>query len=161
MDEATAGQLLTRFEEVLDEMRETTNLLPAAELSRTSQRRGWRKVVYGFARSRAELSAGFAMQYLTENTGRARDHWCEALSVLGEIDAACGGDDVIARMNEDLRAAGLDQVLPRLRPDAIPYATADAAVHLSAVVATIRDCAQVAVTARNRLALQRLRDERA
>src|SRR4051794_8115836 len=155
MADASHAQLLTRLAEVLDEMRETTNLLPAAELSRTSQRRGWRKVVYGFARSRAEISAGFAMQYLTENAGRARDHWCEALSALGDIEAASAGDDLIARMTEDLRAAGLDQVLPRLRPDAIPYATADAAVHLSAVVATIRDCAQVVVTARNRLALQR------
>src|SRR3954452_14049070 len=72
MDDPSDGQLLTQLTEVLDEMRETTNLLPAAELSRTSQRRGWRKFLYGFARSRGEISAGFAMQYLTENLGRAR-----------------------------------------------------------------------------------------
>jgi len=148
-----------RLIEVLDEMRETKELLPAAELSRTSQRHGWRKIVYGFARSRREISAGFAMQYLTENTGRARDHWNEALSTLGDIERADAEHDVITGLMTDLRSAGLDSVLPRLRSDAIPYTTADAATHLSGVVATIRDCEQLVAAARSRLVLQRLRDQ--
>ena len=156
MDEVSTDQLLVWLTEALDEMRETTNLLPAAELSRTSQRRGWRKLVYAFARSRGEISAGFAMQYLTENTGRARDHWRDALAALAEIDRA---GEPRSGLSEDLRAAGVDEVLPRLRPDAIPYATAQAATHLSAVVATIRDCEELVVAARNRLALQRLREQ--
>jgi len=156
MDEVSTDQLLMRLTEALDEMRETTNLLPAAELSRTSQRRGWRKLVYAFARSRGEISAGFAMQYLTENTGRARDHWRDALAALAEIDRA---GEPLAGLSQDLRAAGVDEVLPRLRPDAIPYATSQAAAHLSAVVATIRDCEELVVAARNRLALQRLREQ--
>ena len=156
MGEVSTDQLLTWLTEVLDEMRETRNLLPAAELTRTSQRRGWRKVVYAFARSRGEISAGYAMQYLTENTARARDHWREALVALAEIERA-GGQ--LARLSEDLRAAGVDEVLPRLRSDAIPYATAQAATHLSEVVATIRDCEEVVVAARNRLVLQRSRDQ--
>jgi len=156
MDEVSTDQLLMRLTEALDEMRETTNLLPAAELSRTSQRRGWRKLVYAFARSRGEISAGFAMQYLTENTGRARDHWRDALAALAEIDRA---GEPLAGLSHDLRAAGVDEVLPRLRPDAIPYATSQAAAHLSAVVATIRDCEELVVAARNRLALQRLREQ--
>jgi len=156
MDEVSTDQLLMRLTEALDEMRETTNLLPAAELSRTSQRRGWRKLVYAFARSRGEISAGFAMQYLTENTGRARDHWRDALAALAEIDRA---GEPLAGLSHDLRAAGVDEVLPRLRPDAIPYATSQAAAHLSAVVATIRGCEELVVAARNRLALQRLREQ--
>ena len=156
MGEVSTDQLLTWLTEVLDEMRETRNLLPAAELTRTSQRRGWRKVVYAFARSRGEISAGYAMQYLTENTARARDHWREALAALAEIERA---GEQLALLSEDLRAAGVDEVLPRLRSDAIPYATAQAATHLSEVVATIRDCEEVVVAARNRLVLQRSRDQ--
>ena len=156
MGEVSTDQLLTWLTEVLDEMRETRNLLPAAELTRTSQRRGWRKVVYAFARSRGEISAGYAMQYLTENTARARDHWREALAALAEIERA---GEQLALLSEDLRAAGVDEVLPRLRSDAIPYATAQAATHLSEVVATIRDCEELVVAARNRLVLQRSRDQ--
>ena len=156
MGEVSTDQLLTWLTEVLDEMRETRNLLPAAELTRTSQRRGWRKVVYAFARSRGEISAGYAMQYLTENTARARDHWRETLVALAEIERA---GEQLALLSEDLRAAGVDEVLPRLRSDAIPYATAQAATHLSEVVATIRDCEELVVAARNRLVLQRSRDQ--
>jgi hypothetical protein len=161
MGEGSTDRLLMWLTEALDEMRETTNLLPAAELSRTSQRRGWRKLVYAFARSRGEISAGYAMQYLTENTGRARDHWRDALAALAEVDRAKVDRAVepLARLSEDLRAAGVDEVLPRLRPDAIPYATAQAATHLSAVVATIRDCEELVVAARNRWALQRLLEQ--
>ena len=115
MGEVSTDQLLTWLTEVLDEMRETRNLLPAAELTRTSQRRGWRKVVYAFARSRGEISAGYAMQYLTENTARARDHWRETLVALAEIERA---GEQLALLSEDLRAAGVDEVLPRLRSDA-------------------------------------------
>ena len=157
MAEASTDQLLTWLTEVLDEMRETRNLLPAAELARTSQRRGWRKFVYAFARSRGEISAGYAMQYLTENTARARDHWREALASLGEIERAAG--DPLAELLEGLRAARVDEVLPQLRSDAIPYATAQAATHLSEVVARIRDCEELVVAARNRLVLQRSRDQ--
>src|SRR3954468_2369179 len=121
VDDTSDATLLTRLTEVLDEMRETTNLLPAAELSRTSQRRGWRKFAYGFARSRGEISSGFAMQYLTENLARARDHWSDALSTLSEIAGA--EPDLVARLTDDLQAAGVDEVLPQLRPDALPYAT--------------------------------------
>ena len=156
MGEVSTDQLLTWLTEVLDEMRETRSLLPAAELTRTSERRGWRKVVYAFARSRGEISAGYAMQYLTENTARARDHWRETLVALAEIERA---GEQLALLSEDLRAAGVDEVLPRLRSDAIPYATAQAATHLSEVVATIRDCEELVVAARNRLVLQRSRDQ--
>ncbi|HZX56801.1 MAG TPA: hypothetical protein VFE86_19090 [Ilumatobacteraceae bacterium] len=159
MDDASGGKLLTQLVEVLDEMRETTNLLPAVELARTSQRRGWRKFAYGFARSRGEISAGFAMQYLTENLGRARDHWRDAVSMLSAIEGAGVERELMTRMIEDLNAAGVDEVLPLLRSEAIPYAASAVATHLSLVVATIRDCEQVVAAARSRLARQRLGDQ--
>jgi hypothetical protein len=159
MDDASSEHLLVKLTEVLDEMRETKELLPAAELSRTSQRRGWRKIVYGFARSRGEISAGFAMQYLTENTGRARDHWREALSTLDDVGRAGVDHEAIVRLMHDLDAAGSNGVLPRLRSDAIPYATAQAATHLSEVVSTIRDCEQLVAAARSRITLLRMRDQ--
>src|SRR3954447_14097432 len=100
MDDASGGKLLTQLGEVLDEMRETTSLLPAAELSRTWQRRGWRKFAYGFARSRGEISSGFAMQYLTENIGRARDHWGDAVAMLSEIERAGADRELVKRLIE-------------------------------------------------------------
>jgi hypothetical protein len=159
VDDTSEPPLLTRLAEVLDEMRETTNLLPAAELSRTSQRRGWRKFAYGFARSRGEISSGFAMQYLTENLARARDHWSDALSTLSEIDGAGVEPELVAGLTDDLQAAGVDEVLPQLRPGALPYATSAVATHLSLVVASIRDCEQIVLAARNQLALQQMRDQ--
>ena len=54
---------------------------------------------------------------------------------------------------------GLDPVLPGLQHDAIPHPIAKTAAHLTAVVETIRSCQRLAVTARSKLLLQRMRDD--
>lgn len=150
---------LTLLVYALDEMRETVALLPVTGLARSTTRPWWRKVFFGFARSKAEVSAGLAVQYLGENIDRARGHWREALSLIDELEQRYHDDAVVSRLVEDLRITGLDDVLPRLQHDAIPSPIARTAAHLSAVVATIRQCDDIAMKARSQLLLQQMRSE--
>ena len=64
-----------------------------------------------------------------------------------------------ALIPDALQAAGLDEVLPRLRDDALPHSFDKTGAHLAAVVATIRECERLAVEARNKLMLQWMRNE--
>ncbi len=150
---------VTLLAQVLDEMRETTNLLRVADLGRSRQLSWWRNAWSWFARSGAELTAGFAVQYLAENIDRAREHWRDALSLLSELHRAHAEDAVVAALVDDLQRAGVDDVLPKLQHVAIPYSTAEAAAHLSGVVDTIRECDHLALGARSKLLLRRMRDE--
>jgi hypothetical protein len=99
------------------------------------------------------------MQYLAENVERAREHWREALSALGDLQRLHGDDAIVAGLVEQLSGAGLESVLPRLDIDAIPRGTNKAAVYLEAVVDTIHNCEHLAGTARSKLNLQRMRTD--
>ena len=68
---------------------------------------------------------------------------------------------MVAALADDLRGAGMDDVLPGLQQSAIPYSTAEAAAHLAGVVATIRECDRLVLDARSKLMLRRMRDEQA
>ena len=142
----------------MDEMRETTNLLPVAELSRSTNRTWWRNFFFAFARSRGEVGAGLAVQYLSENLERARDHWREAVSLFDQLQLVHHDNDVVVRLGEDLQVAGLGDVLPRLADEAIPSPISRTTAHLVAVVATIRSCEHIATKARSKLLLSRVRD---
>jgi hypothetical protein len=144
---------------VLDEMRETIALIPVADLSRSAGRPWWRNVFFAFARSRGEVSAGFAVQYLTENLERSRGHWREALSLLDELQREHSANETVVQLGDALRAAGVDEVLQRLQDDALPHTIDKTGAHLAAVVATIRECDRLALDARNRLTPQRMRNE--
>ena len=158
MTEETPSDALTMLVYALDEMRETTTLLPVAEVSRSQHRPWWRNLFFGFARSKAEVSAGLAVQYLGENIDRARAHWREALSLLGDLQRTHPTNEVVVALLADMRAVGLDDVLGQLQHDAIPQPIAKTAVHLAGVVETIRNCQRLAVAARSKLLLQRMRD---
>lgn len=158
MSDAAPSDALTMLVYALDEMRETTTLLPVAEVSRGQNRPWWRNLFFGFARSRAEITAGLAVQYLGENIDRARAHWREALTLLADLQRAHAANEVVVALIDDLRGAGLDTVLPRLQHDAIPNPIAKTAIHLTAVVETIRSCQRLAMTARGELLLQQVRD---
>ena len=158
MTDAVPSDALTMLVYALDEMRETTSLLPVAEVSRGQNRPWWRNLFFGFARSRAEVTAGLAVQYLGENIDRARSHWREALTLLADLQRTHATNEVVATLIDDLRGAGLDTVLPRLQHDAIPNPIAKTAAHLTAVVETIRSCQRLAVAARSKLLLQQVRD---
>ena len=159
MSDARPSDAVTLLVDALDEMRETTSLLPVESAGRSLHRSWWRNLFFGFARSKAEVSAGLAVQYLGENIDRARDHWRAALSSLAELQRVHGGNEVVARLSGQLQVAGVNGVLGRLQHDAIPRPIAKTAVHLAAVVATIRECDRVVLDARNKLALQRMRNE--
>ena len=158
MTDAVPSDALTMLVYALDEMRETTSLLPVAEVSRGQNRPWWRNLFFGFARSRAEVTAGLAVQYLGENIDRARSHWREALTLLADLQRTHATNEVVATLIDDLRGAGLDTVSPRLQHDAIPNPIAKTAAHLTAVVETIRSCQRLAVAARSKLLLQQVRD---
>lgn len=159
MGDAERVDALTTLVYALDEMRETTSLLPVADLSRSTNRPWWRKVFFAFARSKAEVTAGFAVQYLDENLDRARDHWHEALSLLAQLQQVHHDNEVVVMLGHELQNAGLYDVLPRLQRSAIPTPLARTATHLAGVVETIRDCDRVALDARNTLTLQRMREQ--
>ncbi len=159
MTDEAPSDVLTMLVYAVDEMRETTTLLPVAEVSRGQNRPWWRNLFWGFARSRAEITAGLAVQYLGENIDRARAHWREALTLLADLQRTHATNEVVVTLIDELRGAGLDTVLPRLQHDAIPHPIAKTAVHLTAVVDTIRACQRLSVAARSKLLLQQVRDD--
>jgi hypothetical protein len=159
MTDAPSSDALTLLSYALDEMRETTNLLPVAAVSRSLHRPWWRNVFFGFARSKAEVSAGLSVQYLGENIDRARDHWRASLSALGDLQRAYAENEIVVLLGAELRAAGVDEILPRLQHDAIPQPIGKTAVHLESVVRMIRDCDRLVLDTRNKLTLQRMRNE--
>ena len=159
MSDAPPADALSLLVYALDEMRETIALIPVADLSRSSARPWWRNVFFAFARSRGEVGAGFAVQYLTENLERSRGHWRQALSLLDQLQNEHSANEMVVQLGDALQAAGLDEVLPRLQDDALPHRIDKTGAHLAAVVATIRECDRVALDARNKLTLQRMRNE--
>jgi hypothetical protein len=159
MSEAAQRDAVTLLVYALDEMRETTSLLPDKDLSRATKRPWWRNVFFGVIRSKAEVSAGLSVQYLGENIDRARGHWREALSLIHELQHAHHDNAEVSLLVEDLQIAGLYDVLPQLQHDAIPQPLAKTTAHLSAVVATIRHCDDITLKARSKLLLQQMRNE--
>ena len=149
---------LTELLYIIDEMRETTNLIRVQETLREGHRPWWRTFLFAFIRTGRDASADLAVQYLGENIDRARDHWREALRMLGELRSHSTTDDFVMLLDRELQSAGLNDVLPRLAHDAIPGPRKQAGEHLSAVVDTIRRCTQLVLGARNQLTLQRMRD---
>ena len=162
MTEAPASDVLTLLAYALDEMRETTSLLPDKDLSRATTRPWWRNVIFGFfvgmARSKAEVGAGQSLQYLGENIDRARDHWREAMSHLRELRSEHSNNELVIALLADLSGAGVDGVLPRLQHDAIPRPLAKTTAHLADVIATIRNCHDLILKARSKLMLQQMRE---
>jgi hypothetical protein len=158
MDDGASRGAVTLVVCALDEMHETTTLLPVAEAGRALHRPWWRNVFFGFARSNAEVTAGLAVQYLGENIDRARDHWREALSLLDQLQRAHSDNELVLMLGHELDAAGINDVLPALQHSAIPHPIAKTAVHLEGVVATIRNCDNLLVKARSKLMLQQMRE---
>lgn len=159
MSEAAQRDALTLIVYALDEMRETTSLLPDKNLSRATTRPWWRNVFFGMVRSKAEVGAGLSVQYLGENIDRARGHWREVLSLIHELQHAHHDNAEVSLLVADLQIAGLYDVLPQLQHDAIPSPLAKTTAHLSAVVATIRQCDDITLKARSNLLLQRMRND--
>jgi|GEM_PF-5354173 len=159
MSDAQPAGALTLLTYALDEMRETTALLPVPDLARQATRPWWHNIFVRFVPGKEEFSAGFAVQYLAENMERGRSHWREALALLDRLQNEHSENEVVVRLGSDLRAAGMNEVLPRLGNDALPHSLAATTAHLAAVVVTIRGCDRILHEARNKLTLQRMRNE--
>ena len=159
MSDTQPAGALTLLTYALDEMRETTELLPVPDLARRATRPWWHNILARFVPGKEEVRAGFAVQYLAENLERGRVHWREALSLLDHLQREYAENEVVVQLGSELRAAGMNEVLPRLGNDALPHSLAKTTAHLAAVVATIRDCDRLAQDARNKLTLQRMRDK--
>jgi hypothetical protein len=159
MSETRAPTALSLLDYLLDEVRATAGLLRVADLARKVRRPWWRNVAFGLARTPTEVSADLGVQYLGQNIDRARDHWRGALVHCDELRETFPTNGIVVALVEKLENAGSGDVLSKLQHDVIPGPIADAAVQLSAVVDTIRECDRLVVAARNRLMLQRMRDE--
>ena len=138
----------------LDEIRETTTLLRVADLGRETRRPWWRNVFFGVVRTQGEVRAGQAVQYLGENIDRARDHWREALAHLQDLERSHVSNELVVGLGEELRRAGLLDVLAGLRHDAVPRPMAEAAAHLSGVVDKLRECDRIVVKTRSQMMLR-------
>lgn len=139
---------------IIDEMRETTNLLRVQEVVQDGDWPWWRNLFFAVFRVGREATADLAVQYLGENIDRAREHWREALRLVDQLL----DDDIGALLSRELNDAGLRSVMPRLAHDRIPGPRKEAAAHLADVVSTIRQCTQVVVNTRNQLTLRKLRE---
>ena len=159
MSETRAPTALTLLDYLLDEIRATAGLLRVADLARKVRRPWWRLVAFWIVSTPTEVSTGLGLQYLGQNIDRARDHWRAALVHCDELRHSFQTDDIVIGLVEKLQNAGSGDVLSKLQHDVIPGPLADAAVHLAAVVDTIRECDRLVVAARNRVMLQRMRDD--
>lgn len=141
--------------QIIDEMRETTNLLRVQEVVKEGEAPWWRNLFFSVFRLGREVTADLAIQYLGENIDRARDHWREALRLVDQLL----DDDFGELLSRELNDAGIRSVMPRLAHDRIPIPRKEAAAHLADVVSTIRACTQLLVNARNQLMLRKLREQ--
>lgn len=158
MGEPDATELSTLLLVLLDEMRETSSLLRVADLTRTARRPWWRNLFFATVKTKSEVNAGFALQYLGENIDRARDHWVGALQTHHQLLRVHGANDLVVLLSRELEGAGFHQVRPALAHDTIPRQIAQAATHLAAVLTKIRDCDALVVRARSQLLLQKMRE---
>ena len=140
----------------VDEMRETSSVIPVAEARVRSTDRGAANSPC-FARSRSEINAGNALRYLGDNIEHAvvrirERRWLS----LGDPN----GCTATTRPSPSSARAACHwswTAFCRLELEAIPRPTNKAAIHLAAVVETIRDCEHLAATARIKVNLQRMR----
>lgn len=162
MDEPSAPpapSALTVLDYLLDEIRQTSGLLRVADTARTSRRPWWKTFVFGLIRAPTEVSADMNLLYVGQNIDRSRDHWRQALAHRADLQRIEPRSDVITRLDADLTEARMDEVLPRLRHEAIPSPVKAMTAHLAGVVDTIRDCDRLVLAARSRLLLERMRAE--
>jgi hypothetical protein len=153
--EESAPNPVLLLDYLLDEIRATSGLLRATDLSRAARRTSWRSVALGLIRTPTEVSADLGLLYVRQNIDRARDHWREVLTHRDQLTAFLAESAVLADLSRQLAEAGILEVLPRLQQDAVPSPVREMAAHLTRVLATIRECDRLVVEARNRLMLER------
>ena len=159
-EDATTSAIVTLLTYVLDENRESRELVRLSHGGFVHRSIGLRRRLDAVIRTTDGFAAGQAVQYLGENLGRARQHWRTGLAHLAELYASYGNNERVQLLEDGLRRAGVSEIESLLSIDAVPRGRKRAAAHLEAVLSRMSDCDNVVAGARSELALQKLRNDR-
>jgi hypothetical protein len=159
MSDAPPPDFVAMLTYVLDESREARDLLRISQAGLARRSQGWREKFGPTVRTGKGIASGLSAQYLGENMFRARAHWRAGMGYLRDVVAVASTNENVRLVEDELRRAGVDGVMPKLADEAIPYDRKKAATHLQAVLDQMSDCDDVIVKARSKLLLQRMRNE--
>lgn len=159
-DDATTPEIVTLLTYVLDEHRESRELVRLSHAGLVHRSIGVRRRLDAVIRTTDGFAAGQAVQYLGENLGRARQHWRTGLAHLAELHAAYPNNERVQVLQDELRHAGVSEIESLLSLDAVPRGRKRAAAHLDAVLSRMSDCDNVVASARSDLALRNMRNDR-
>jgi hypothetical protein len=159
-DDATTPEIVTLLTYILDENRESLELVRLSHAGLVHRSIGLRRRLDAVIRTADGFAAGQAVQYLRENLGRARQHWRTGLEHLAELHAAYPNDERVQLLYHQLRQAGVSEIAPLLSLDAVPRGRNRAAAHLDAVLSRMSDCDNVVASARSELTLRNMRNDR-
>ena len=143
---------------ILDESREARDLVRISQAGLARRSQGWRETFGQSVRTGKGITSGLSTQYLGENMFRARAHWSAGLGYIQDVVAFGSANENLRPIEDELRRAGVDEVMSRLADEAIPHDRKRAATHLQAVLNQMSDCDAIIVKARSKLLLQRIRD---
>jgi hypothetical protein len=159
-DDATTAEIVTLLTYILDENRESRELVRLSHAGLVHRSMGLRRRLDVVIRTADGFAAGQAVQYLRENLGRARQHWRTGLAHLAELHAAYPNNERVQVLQDELRQAGVSEIESLLSLDAVPRGRKRAAAHLDAVLSRMSDCDNVVASARSELTLRKMRNDR-
>ncbi len=159
-DDATTPEIVTLLTYVLDENRESRELVRLSHAGLVHRSIGVRRRLDAVIRTTDGFAAGQAVQYLRENLGRARQHWRTGLAHLAELYAAYPNNERVQVLQDELRQAGVSEIEPLLSRDAVPRGRKRAAAHLEAVLSRMSDCDNAVASVRSELTLRNIRNDR-
>jgi hypothetical protein len=159
-DDATSPEIVTLLTYILDENRESRELVRLSHAGLVHRSIGMRRRLDAVIRTADGFAAGQAVQYLRENLGRARQHWRTGLAHLAELHAAYPDNEQVQVLQDELRQAGVSEIESLLSLDAVPRGRKRAAAHLDAVLSRMSDCDNVVASARSELTLRNMRNDR-
>ena len=159
-DDATTPEIVTLLTYVLDEHRESRELVRLSHAGLVHRSMGLRRRLDAVIRTTDGFAAGQAVQYLRENLGRAREHWRTGLAHLVELQETYPNNVRVQALQAELRRAGVSEIESLLSPDAVPRGRKRAAAHLEAVLSRMSDCDNAVASIRSELTLRNMRDDR-
>jgi hypothetical protein len=158
MSDSPPPDLVVMLTYILDESREARDLVRISQAGLARRSQGWRETFGQTVRTGKGIASGLSTQYLGENMFRARAHWRAGMGYIRDVVAVASANENLRLIEDELRRAGVDEVMPKLAHEAIPYDRKKAATHLQAVLDQMSDCDDIIVKARSKLLLRRMRD---
>ncbi len=157
-EDTTVSEIVTLLTYVLDENRESQELVRLSHAGLVHRSTGFRRRFDAVIRTNDGFAASLAVHYLRENLGRAREHWSAGLEHMTELHTAFPDNEQVRALEDDLRRAGVHEIQALLELDAVPVRRKPAAAHLQAVLDRMSDCDQLVARARSQLTLQHMRN---